>query len=51
MLFPCNFFYLTCTPVAQVVENRVVLQEVARSNLDLINPQDLKITEEKVLPL
>ena len=38
-------------PVAQLVEHRAVMREVAGSNPDLINTQDLKITEEKVLPL
>ena len=38
-------------PVAQLVEHRAVLREVAGSNPGRINTQDLKITEEKVLPL
>ena len=38
-------------PVAQLVEHRAVMQEVAGSNPGRINTQDLKITEEKVLPL
>ena len=38
-------------PVAQLVEHRAVTREVAGSNPSRINTQDLKITEEKVLPL
>ena len=38
-------------PVAQLVEHRAVMREVAGSNPGRINTQDLKITEEKVLPL
>ena len=38
-------------PVAQLVEHRTVMREVAGSNPGRINTQDLKITEEKVLPL
>ena len=38
-------------PVAQLVEHRAVTREVAGSNPGRINIQDLKITEEKVLPL
>ena len=39
------------TPVAQLVEHRLVMREVEGSNPSRINTQDLKITEEKVLPL
>ena len=38
-------------PVAQLVEHQAVMREVAGSNPGPINTQDLKITEEKVLPL
>ena len=38
-------------PVAQLVEHRAVMREVAGSNPGRINTQYLKITEEKVLPL
>ena len=38
-------------PVAQLVEHRVVMREVAGSNPGWINTQDLKITVEKVMPL
>ena len=38
-------------PVAQLVERPAVTREVAGSNPGQINTQDLKITEEKVLPL
>ena len=37
--------------VAQLVEHGAVMREAARSNLGRINSQDLKITEEKLLPL
>ena len=37
--------------VAQLVEQRAVMREVAGSTPGLINTQDRKITEEKVLPL
>ena len=37
-------------PVAQLVEHRAVMREVVGSNPSWINTQDLKITEEKVLP-
>ena len=38
-------------PVAQFVERRAVTREVAGSNPGRINTQNLKIIEEKVLPL
>ena len=38
-------------PVAQLVEHRAIMREVAGSNPGWINTQDLKITEEKMLPL
>ena len=38
-------------PVAQLVEHRAFMQEVAGLNPGRINTQDLNITEEKVLPL
>ena len=41
-------FYLL---VAQLVEHQAVTREFADSNPGRINTQDLKITEEKVLPL
>ena len=37
--------------MAQLVEHRAVTREVAGSSPGQINAQDLKITEEKVLPL
>ena len=37
--------------LAQLVEHRTAVREVAGSNLDRTNSQGLKITEEKVLPL
>ena len=39
------------TPVAQLVEHRAVMRDVAGSNPDQINAHDLKVTYEKVLPL
>ena len=38
-------------PVAQLIEHRAVMREVAATNPGRINTQDLKTTEEKVLPL
>ena len=38
-------------PVAQLVEHWAVMREVAGSNPSRMNTQDLKIAEEKVLPL
>ena len=38
-------------PMAQLVEHWAVTQQVAGSNPGGINTQDLKINEEKVLPL
>ena len=44
--------YAHCrAPVAQLFERRAVMREVAGSNPGRINTQDLKITQEKVLPL
>ena len=37
--------------LAQLVEHRTAVREVAGSNLDRTNTQGLQITEEKVLPL
>ena len=37
--------------MAQLVEHLAVMREVAGSNPGRINTLDLKITEEKVLPL
>ena len=37
--------------VTQLVEHRAVMREVSGSNPGQINTRDLKITEEKVLPL
>ena len=37
--------------LAQLVEHRTAVREVAGSSLDRTNTQGLKITEEKVLPL
>ena len=37
--------------MAQLVEHRAVMREVAGLNRGQINTQDLTITEEKVLPL
>ena len=42
---------LTADRLAQLVEHRTAVREVAGSNLDRTNTQGLKITEEKVLPL
>ena len=41
----------TAALLAQLVEHRTAVREVAASNLDRINTQGLKITEENVLPL
>ena len=38
-------------PMAQLVEHRAVTREIAGSNPRRINIENLKITEEKVLPL
>ena len=42
---------VTADRLAQLVEHRTAVREVAGSNLDRTNTQGLKITEEKVLPL
>ena len=41
----------TAALLAQLVEHRTAVREVAASNLDRINTQGLIITKEKVLPL
>ena len=43
--------YYTADRLAQLVEHRTAVREVAGSNLDRTNTQGLNITEEKVLPL
>ena len=45
------YFIFDHAPVALLVEHQAVTQEVACSNPSRINTQDLKITEEKGLPL
>ena len=47
----CLSTLLTADRLAQLVEHRTAVREVAGSNLDRTNTQGLKITEEKVLPL
>lgn len=37
--------------LAQLLEHRTAVQEVAGSNLGQTNTQGLKVTEENVLPL
>ena len=44
-------FFLTADRLAQLVEHRTAVREVAGSNLGRTNTQGLKITEENVLPL
>ena len=44
--------WCTCADrLAQLVEHRTAVREVAGSNLDRTNTQGLEITEEKLLPL
>ena len=50
------FFFLalhsfTANRLAQLVERRTAVREVAGTNLDRTNTRGLKITEENVLPL
>ena len=48
----CDTGYMyTADRLAQLVEHRTAVREVAGSNLDRTNTQGLKITEEKVLSL
>ena len=42
---------MTAERLAQLVEHRTAVREVAGSNLGRTNTQSLKITEENVLPL
>ena len=44
-------FKLTADRLAQLVEHRTAVREVASSNLDRTNTEGLKIIEKKVLPL
>ena len=47
-----NYILFLRAPVAQLVEHWAVMREVVGLNPDrIINTQDLKIIEEKVLPL
>ena len=43
--------YVTADRLAQLVEHRTIVREVAGSSLGRTNTQGLKIIEEKVLPL
>ena len=49
--FSTEMYDLIGDRLAQLVEHRTAVREVAGSNLDRTNTQGLKITEEKVLPL
>ena len=44
------YWYETADRLAQLVEQRTAVREVAASNLDRTNTQGLSITDDKVLP-